>query len=476
MIQMPGLMLIDDTVAELEEIRTALNHAAIPCLPILFDKEVANGGLDKFELKNFEARIIISDLNLKDSTSSRAEDFYPTIARMLQDIGPEKPYVIYFWSKHDALIDDVMERVLKSLKTRNILLPLGYGTLKKSEFSGAANAAALQQKVKSLLTETPYFNALYDWENRIASAAQETSSTLVNLANCQVDDTLEGLEHMIKQRENLDYIISAIANESLGPKNALNAKNEAVDLGLIPVLKDHLHKVSNSGGKWSSAIKHIGEKLTLPTDTVASLNSFYHVSNLSEGTSKGDKGVVVKLSSDLLDGAHAQHKLESKLGISIKELIHEEFISKNKLGKSRAEADTFQQEARDNIILGFIELSADCDQAQRKVKLHRYILCALIPERFKELATSHGTSENPRHTAHDGIYKVPDIYFEGNKYILKLSFKYQIGTKPSTNVNGLEYDNNWLGEPILRLREQILTDISFKCANYSTRPGIISFR
>jgi len=475
MIKMPGLMLIDDTEAELEEIRTALNRAAIPCLPILFDKEQRNGGLDKFELENFEPRVIISDLNLKDSTSSRAEDFYPTIAKLLEDIAPKKPYVIYFWSKHDELIDDVMERVLKSLKQRDIFPPLGYGTLKKSEFSGPVNATALQQKVKSLLAETPYFNALYDWENRVTSAAQETSSTLVHLANFQVDNTIVGLERMSKQQENLDQIISAIANEAVGPENASNAKSEAVDLGLIPVLQDHLHKISNSNGEWSSAIQNIGKRLTLTPDTIASLNSFYHTSILSEGVTKSDKGVFVKLNPALLDGADAQHKLESKLGIGINDLMHEEFISKNKLNKPKPEANAFQQEARDNIILGFLELSADCDQAQRKVKLNRYVLCALIPDKFKELATSHGTSARPRQTAHDGIYKVPDILLNNEKYILKLSFKYQIGTKPSTKVNGLEYDNNWLGEPILRLREQILNDISFNCAQYSTRPGIISF-
>ena len=60
-------------------------------------------------------------------------------------------------------------------------------------------------------------------------------------------------------------------------------------------------------------------------------------------------------------------------------------------------------------------------------------------------------------------------------YILKLSFKYMLGTIPESRVNGILYKNPWLGTPIFRLREQILSDISFKYAQYSTRPGIISF-
>lgn len=476
MIKMPGLMLIDDTEIELEEIRTALNHAAIPCLPILFDKEEVNGGLDKFELENFEPRIIISDLNLKDSTSSRSEDFYPTIAKLLQDIAPNKPYVIYFWSKHDELIDDVMDKVLKSLKQRSIFPPLGYGTLKKSEFSGAANSTALQLKVKNLLAETPYFNALYDWESRVADAAQQTSLTLIDLANKQTSLDSGGLDRLAELNSNLDTIISTVANEALGAKNAKNAKEDAVDIGLMPVLQDHLHTMNNPQPLWEKVASQIGSDIALDNHTVASLNSFYHTAEIKELDSKNTQGVFVPFNSELMDGSVKQKKLEGKLGIRIEELVGEEFLTRDKLnGMSKPAAKKLRKNAREATTLGFIELSADCDHAQRKVRLHRYVLCALIPKKFERL-TMHGAEDNLRTAAHAGIYRLPEIAHNGESYILKLSFRYQIGTKPFATVQGVDYENKWLGEPILRLREQILADISFKCAQYATRPGIISFR
>lgn len=476
MMNMPGLMLIDDDESELSQIHQALCNAAIPSLPVLFNP-ITHGGLGDIDLTNFSPRVIISDLNLRPGTGSLdANTFYPVISQMLEVINPTKPYVIYFWSTHDDLVEEVMEKVLKVLHVKKIFPPVGYGKIKKSSFLGQSNATALKDKVKQLLTELPIFNAMYDWENRIADAAQETSKSIIQLADNQIDSKITAAERLLEIEKHIDTILSAIGNESIGKDNAKEAPNEAVDLGLMPILEDHLHMMSFENGFWNKALDKIGNRITLPTSTVASLNSFYHTSNLTKSTSKTDKGVMVSLNPELLDGGDAQHKLESKLGISLNCLMHEEFLSNNKLGKSKEEANAFKKEAREATRLGFIELSADCDQAQRKVKLNRYVLCALIPEKYIDLASTHGTTARPRDTAHDGIYKVPFILIDNELFLLKLSFKYQFGTKPSCSVNGLEYENKWFGEPILRLREQILSEISYNCAQYSTRPGIISFR
>lgn len=475
MIQMPGLMLIDDTPEELAEIQTALNRSAIPNLPILFDREGGGSGLDHIEIENFTPRVIISDLNLQNASTFDAAQFYPVIVRMLQKIAPKQPYVIYFWSTHDDLVDEVMEKVLTSLKKRGILCPLGFGTVKKSEFRGEQNADALREKVKQLLNETPFFNALYDWENRVADAAQETSLTLINLADQQVDSQTVGLARLEELHLNLDTILSTIGNETLGTKNAKDAKEDAVDIGLMSVLQDHLHMMGSRQQLWEKVASKIGSEIELSKHTVATLNSFYHTAEVKESDSKSTQGVFVPFNSGLMDGAVNQRKLEGKLGIRLEDLIGEEFLSRDKLtGVSKSKARELRKEAREQTILGFIELSADCDHAQRKVRLHRYVLCALIPTKFERL-TMHGPADNLRATAHGGIYRLPVIIHNNESYILKVSFRYQIGTKPFVKVQGVDHENKWLSDPILRLREQILADISFKCAQYSTRPGIISF-
>ncbi|MDH5902845.1 hypothetical protein L8S00_05460 [Vibrio splendidus] len=474
MNQISGLVLIDDTQTELDELQSAFNRSGIASLPILFAKDAPGSGIDHIELDNFEPRIIITDLNLRDIQTASTSAFFGVIFRMLESINPTKPYLLYFWSKHADFAEGVIEQIYKRARGR-YLLPLGWGILNKHDFIGEEDKTILQQKVKSIITDTPLFHAIYDWETRVAKAAQATATTIVQLGISQADTELEGLEYLADQHAHIDTILSAIGNEAVGKDNAAEAKNEAVDLGLMPILEDHLHMMSLENGAWNGALNNIGKRITLQPDTVASLNSFFHTSNLTESTSKTDKGVMVSLNPELLDSRDAQHKLESKLGISLEHLMHEEFLSKNKLGMSTADSNAHKKAARDKTRLGFIELSADCDQAQRKVKLNRYVLCALIPEEYIKLASTHGTSARPRDTAHDGIYKVPFILIENERFLLKLSFKYQFGTKPSCSVNGLEYENKWFGEPILRLREQILNEISHNCAQYSTRPGIISF-
>lgn len=70
-------------------------------------------------------------------------------------------------------------------------------------------------------------------------------------------------------------------------------------------------------------------------------------------------------------------------------------------------------------------------------------------------------------TKHSGIYRLPNIKVLDQEYIVKISFMYQVGAIPDFN--------KWLGRPIFRLKDQILSDISFKASQHASRPGIIRF-
>lgn len=94
-------------------------------------------------------------------------------------------------------------------------------------------------------------------------------------------------------------------------------------------------------------------------------------------------------------------------------------------------------QAKAETILGLVEVSAECDQAQKKIKLHRYLLAALIPIEFKEI-TVFETNKVYRETSHDGVYKTPALLIGDQQYILKLSFKYQFGTNPENIFNDVQ--------------------------------------
>lgn len=472
MISIPGLVLIDDNEEELKDISSAFTKAAMPCLAVKFENnsDTNVSGIDHIEFENIEPRVIITDLNLREISGSSPKELFQPIAQMLEHINPSKPYVLFFWSKHDSEIDDVMSLIIQRCSD-DFLLPLEYGVIKKSEFKGEENLELLRNKVKALFEETPLFNALYNWENRVSASAAETSLALNKLAK----DAAGTEPNLILDK--LKNILSKIGNEAVGQKNAKEIPNLAVDLGLAPVLQDRLNLISKENNLWSLALLDIGNKINLEEETKSQLNSFFHSELVVEDYPKNNKGVFVELEERLINDKDHREKFERKIGIEIESLLCEEFITPhpNIEGKTKDERAVFKQDACNSVTLGFIEISADCDQAQGKVKLNRYLLAALIPIKYKDATIFNRGGGHTSYTSHEGIYRAPELCIDGEKYILKLSFKYQFGTVPTSNVHGIEYSNSWLSKPKFRLKEQILNEIIFKCSQYASRPGITGF-
>jgi hypothetical protein len=470
MITLPGLILIDDNAEELELIHQSFVTSGYPCLPVKYENSDADNdsGIDHVNLTRLTPRIIITDLNLQELQRIEPTNLVGPIAKLLRKLNLIGPYILFFWSKNENLVKDVMGLLEQRDSFNDIQLPLYHGVINKTEFIGKPKE--LKDKVQNIIKSSPIFYALFDWENRIAKAAIDTTNLLYILTKPK-----NRLDYQNSHSIRLGNILAAIGNETLGDKNAKDHTSAALDLGLAPVLNDRLMVMQSDRSIWESAIPNIGQKIDLEEDQKYTLNSFYHVEDIADDYPKNRKGVFIKISEAILLDADNRAKLERKLGRKIKDIKMDEFLSGRKLdGKSKAEMRTYREEALNSIELGFVELSADCDQAQRKVRLHKYVLSALIPIEYQDI-TIFEFNDIQRPQSHEGIYRAPVIKIGSQAYILKLSFKYQIGTIPFCNLDGNEYINKWLGVPKFRLKEQILGDISFKCAQYSTRPGIISF-
>ena len=173
---------------------------------------------------------------------------------------------------------------------------------------------------------------------------------------------------------------------------------------------------------------------------------------------KNKRGSWIELNHDYFGDIKNNAKIQQNLGRNIKTLINEEFLDSNQGTKlTRADAHAATK-------LGFLELSAECDQAQRKTKLNKYFLSAMIPLEFEKFTKFRKDASD---TKHAGIYRVPNVMINGKEYIIKVSFLYQVGSIPDVS--------KWLGKPVFRLKNQILSDISFKASQHATRPGIIRF-
>jgi hypothetical protein len=267
-----------------------------------------------------------------------------------------------------------------------------------------------------------------------------------------------------KTTEKLQAMLAVIGNEAIGVKNAEAEPETAIEIGLAPVLYDHISAIRDkeSTVAWVDAVPSIGTETPLDKEVATKLNSFCHVEEVASNYSKGCRGVFLELAADVLSDPEKQRKLESRFGTDLYNIIDEEFLV-------QIAKEAKRPLVRNATKIGFVEISAECDQAQKKTKLHRYVLAALTPLKYtpegEEVFELYGKHNKK---SHNGIYRVPDISLGGVDYMLQLSFKYQIGSLP--------HENLWLGNSLLRLRDQIMVDISFNCAQYISRPGIIAFK
>ena len=400
-------------------------------------------------------RVIVTDLNLQEHGQFNEKILVGPIADVLKKLTLDGPYLLYFWSKNVEYVDGVVDLIFER---HDIPLPLHHGVLDKTSLK--SSPAALKCELEKLFLCNKTFNALFGWENRVSSAAQSTTDSLYKLARPFEPANIH--EFQRKTTGSLGTLLAAIGNEAIGFENAKEEPSLAIELGLEPVLRDHIQSsygyVDNNSA-WSEAASGIGTKLSRDSysNVRAYLNSFYHVEELKEDAPKNKRGSWVEFNSDYLGLEQNVSKIEKNLGSDIKTIIRDEFIN------SKIKGFTDNDEFYSDIKLGFLELSAECDEAQRKTKLNRYFLSSMIPVEHDRYA-SYGKG---KYTAHAGIYCLPNVIIDGQEYIIKISFMYQVGAIPNFN--------KWLGKPIFRLKDQILSDISFRASQHLTRPGIIRF-
>lgn len=459
MISLPGIVLIDDNKNDLDSIQNSFVQNGYPCFPIHYINNDPNNetGIDHVNVEKIKPRIVITDLNLQEQSQFTKQTLVAPIAKVLEKFALDGPYVLYFWSKNSELVEDVVNQIFERFKY--VPLPLYCGVLDKAKFKD--QPIDLKNAINNILLENTVFNALFTWENRVSSAAQTTTNSLFKLAKPKNRNSIIEFQKEIKER--IGIILSAIGNETLGVKNAKDDPGLAIELGLEPVLRDHIQSSYESNDNnilWKSAAPKIGNKLDQNSysDFKSYLNSFYHIEELNYGFQKDRRGSWISFNNEYLSDSNNDLRIKNNLGRSIKTILNEEFLN-SRLGNQET-----RKKVHSDTRLGFIELSAECDQAQRKTKLNRYFLSVLIPVEH-EAYTLHG-AEN-RRVAHSGIYRLPNIILDGNEYIIKISFMYQVGAIPTFN--------KWLGEPVFRLKDQILSDISFRASQHLTRPGIIRF-
>ncbi|GGB22221.1 hypothetical protein [Agarivorans gilvus] len=457
MISLPSIVLIDDNKEDLDELQESFTRIGYPCFPIRYQGgEPGNvSGIDHVRLDMIKPRIVISDLNLQELQKLDEKQLAGPIAEVLRKLSLSGPFILYFWSRNAGTVEPVMQVIYE--RYTDIPHPIHWGVLDKTQFkSGQKN---LEERIATITKDNQVFDALSSWEGRVSTAAQKTTDSLFNLARATEHESLSDFQG--KTTDKIQAMLSVIGNETLGVKNAAEEPDIAIELGLEPVLHDHIQAMYEhiEPSVWTDAANQIGKRISADSDVKAHLNSFYHIEKLEDNAPKNKRGSWVEFEPSYLADSNKEPKIKQNLGRNIKTLLNEEFLDSSQ--GSKATRKTVHEATK----IGFLELSAECDQAQRKTKLNRYFLSAMIPKEHESYTFFREQKDN---TAHAGIYRLPNVIVDGQEYIVKISFMYQVGAIPNFN-------NKWLGKPIFRLKDQILSDISFKASQHSARPGIIRF-
>jgi len=455
MISLPSIVLIDDNKEDLDMLQDSFTRIGYPCFPIHYQGNEPDNesGIDHVKLDVIKPRIVITDLNLQELQNLEAKQLAGPIAGVLEKLPLDGPFILYFWSRNAGTVTPVMDVIFERYKS--IPHPIHWGVLDKTQFKSSQQD--LMESINTITKESQIFDALCGWEGRVSTAAQKTTDSLFNLARAEAPENIDDFRD--KTTEKLQSMLAVIGNETLGKENAKEEPEIAIELGLAPVLHDHIQSMYEhiDSSVWRDVASGIGKKIKADSDVKPHLNSFYHVEELEEGAVNTKRGSWVEFEPAYLKNPENAKKINKHFGRKIKTLINEEFLN-CKVGDSdeRAKAHAATK-------LGFLELSAECDQAQRKTKLHRYFLSAMIPVEYEE----HTIFREGGRTQHSGVYRLPNIKVSGEEYIIKITFMYQVGAIPDFN--------KWLGKPIFRLKDQILSDISFNAFQHAARPGIIRF-
>ena len=290
-----SIVLIDDKKKELTDLQEALFSEGLPCLPILYQYDVTDNksGIEHVNIKNLKPRIIITDLNLREGGDLTAKGLFSPIANILKKIAVEGPYLLIFWSKNQSVVDEVMLYIAE--RVPSLQLPIHYSVIDKKEY-GEGSSNNLQEKLVELTLECKLFNAIINWESRIFSAAKSTTNSLFKLTK---PSNIENGEYKESHVSSLQEILASIGNEAVGIKNAAENPGAALDLGLGPVLQDHLSSIAGNDSYWNEGVPGIGQRVSLPVSVKPVLNSFYHIEDVDAEFPKNCKGVFVKLSESI---------------------------------------------------------------------------------------------------------------------------------------------------------------------------------
>lgn len=472
---------IDNNSLELVSIVNGLAAQGIPCSAHLYDSGDLIPAPPACGYPHL--RLAFVDVNLLDASGFDPKNLASIITQALrQVISPNSgPYCLIFWTSYSEKFNDIKPEVERQLDLQKIPQPslityLGKGDvipLTNSKEAEAANvglreymegqakqADAFANSLQQVIRSSGSVGVVSAWETMLSEAASNTLGKLYSEAKRFKPENHAG---------GFADLLSTIAVEAIGQKNAKDDPLNALTEGLLDLVLDHLRSAQSSATAEIAVKTELQARIkagvtNIPEDTIANINRLFQVELLPTPPSVISRGLILRPSELFLKEAGLTEGWQHFLW---KEVLHDPIrLSGQHSKKEQLLARKVDVSTRVRPLL--VEVGADCDHAQRKPRSHRFLLAAEVP---KDLVRDFLASEDEgRRTP----YVSDSIEVLGPWPIGEHASAVAVCCKRflSHQVDKLPEDC----ESVMRLRGSLVNHLLHRYSTLATRPGFISLR
>jgi hypothetical protein len=462
----PSVIVVDDNIDELYQLREGLDAAQIPCLAVHYKDDFHQ----QFTSPFVGVRVLFLDIGLWPGGMDITEpqQIAGVLAGVIESLVSPGPWILIFWTQHAAQAATIMEVLEDRERFPNFPLPLTYEVMDKevvkraAEGNGDERDAAEREKViqevkermSQILSDCP-FSAIFEWEGRIAQAASDTLNVVLSLARNEKET--QPLPELCK-----DYgaVMAEIAKQAVG-KEVVEKPSQAAERGLFPLIMDRIMSLPRKPEynlAWSATLAGCGREepgrlAAMPDHVKPEILNKHYLLEERDDFARDQRGVWLEV-NEIAGG-----NVFGELFNYTKKQTLAEFLN----FQGRKFDNPTKKGLRERCKVGLLECSAECDHAWKKLSILRYVICVLVPKDL-EIFTQYPTFNQH---AHEGIFQLPEAVIAGEICFITFNFRLSVGLAP---------DSTYLGRPLFRLRRDAANDISFRCSQHWARPGFLSFK
>lgn len=478
-------LIIDDKKTDGDFISSYLNKN---CIPSIFYQYDPDNTFDSETKKISGIRTIFQDLSLLSSTSPTKSDF-DAAASIIENIldSNNGPWLLVTWStwvESDSDSDfpkDLFEHLQKELPIS--LRPFDYITINKSLFTHSGNHDSVMSPTKTSICElhkiirdklkgSHGLRYLFGWEETAKKAVYSSITELTNIVS--------GYSNA---NETLHKVIENIARSATGKSNESIELNAGVSDVLSDIVKDKIeNQIPNNLDDFDKILHDVIANHDLPINGInnwkESINKAIHFDMSEKIISTHKPGMIYNINDKVINSGIKSFPLFIDGDSSLSKFKRVNFFS------FLDDEKGIKNDVSDNAELICLDITPPCDHANKKAVWNKYMVgikinsnadkyCKLISTINTETGKVRERDEKGFRLINDSLVLLPKYTtYDGDQSLYRIVLNAKLIFSISTD----DCDTNFHGLQLMRVRENLLSDIRSWFIRQATRPGIVELR